>query len=70
MPLDVKSGRWTQGVSQVRAGGDPPCLHELFEAQADARGDAPAIVRGDTPCPMPRWIGAPTGSPMCCARLA
>jgi non-ribosomal peptide synthetase-like protein len=47
MQLDVKSGRWTHGVSQVGAGGDPPCLHELFEAQADARGNAPAIIRGE-----------------------
>ncbi len=25
-----------------------PCLHELFEAQADLRGDAPALICGDT----------------------
>src|ERR1700683_5369595 len=25
----------------------PGCLHEMFEAQADARGSAPALVCGD-----------------------
>ena len=24
-----------------------PCLHELFESQADLRGDAPALICGD-----------------------
>jgi non-ribosomal peptide synthetase-like protein len=48
MQLDVRTGGWTTGITQVRsATGNPACLHELFEAQVDLRPDASAIICGD-----------------------
>jgi non-ribosomal peptide synthetase-like protein len=43
----VCNGLAADGASSAQSAGDPACLHELFEAQADMRGDAPALVCGD-----------------------
>jgi non-ribosomal peptide synthetase-like protein len=45
MQLQLKPSHWTAGGMPRHAGG-AACLHELFEAQADAGADAPALVCG------------------------
>lgn len=47
MQLELKSSSWAQDAAQPGEGLAQPCLHELFEAQADARPSANALVCGD-----------------------
>jgi non-ribosomal peptide synthetase component F len=47
MTLEIKPTTWADCAFASAQAGEPPCLHELFEAQADARGQAPALIRGD-----------------------
>jgi non-ribosomal peptide synthetase-like protein len=46
MQLELKSSTWPQSQVGPHA-AQAPCLHELFEAQADARGQATALVCGE-----------------------
>ena len=47
MTLEIKPTTWADCAFASAQAGEAACLHELFEAQADARGQAPALIRGD-----------------------